>query len=65
MLWNNIKSQYILRQIVKDNLKLSRYLELAHYNKKLQEKLDINHENYIDYSEIRIELILNPNQLLP
>jgi surface protein len=55
----NIKSKYILKQIFS---LLNEYinLKLLNYNRKLQEKLEIDINDYISYNLIKIELIVNP-----
>ena len=43
---NNIKSKYILNNIIKDHIQKRIYYLLAQYNKILQEKLELNIEDY-------------------
>ena len=58
--FDNIKSKYILKQIF-DNLNKNRFLKIMNYNKKIQNRLDININNYKKFSEtyttIEIEII--------
>ena len=63
MFVKGVKSHYILAKIVKDCLNLKRYLKLARYNKKFQERLELSLENYKDYSQIKIEIILKKEEL--
>ena len=62
--FENIKSKYILK-IIFDYLGQNRLLEILRYNKKLQNKLNVNINNYIEYSKlfsaITIELNLIDN----
>ena len=51
----NIKSKYILKKIF-DNLKEKKFLIIIQHNKKLQEKLDMNINNFKNYSQIEIEI---------
>ena len=58
--FDNIKSKYILKQIF-DNLNKNRFLKIINYNEKIQNRLDININNYKKFSEtyttIEIEII--------
>ena len=55
---DKINSKYILKQIT-DNLTKKKKLEFFKYNKLLQEKLDININDYKLFSEqIEIEIIV-------
>ena len=58
-LLKNIKSKYILKQIL-NNLDMTRLLKLVKYNKKIQERLNIDINNYQEYGEIEIEMIPIP-----
>ena len=60
----NIKSKYIL-QIIFDNFKKKKFLELIKYNKNLQQKIDLNINKYKEYSEIysTIEIEIIPIKL--
>ena len=49
-MFNDIKSNYILKKIIRDNLDKKIYLSIAKYNKKLQNKIGLNLENYKEYS---------------
>ena len=61
----NIKSYYILKKIFL-NLKKNKFLEIIKYNKKLQKRLKVNINDYIEYSQlyspIEIELIIEDNE---
>ena len=50
----NIKSKYIMKQII-DNLQKIKILKLINYNKSLREKLEISTDDYKEYSLIKIE----------
>ena len=52
----NIKSQYIMKKIF-DNLSLKNILEFIKYNKSFQKKLNLNIDDYKNYSKIEIEII--------
>ena len=52
----NIKSKYIMKQIV-ENLHKIKILKLINYNKNIQEKLEISLNDYKDYSLIELELM--------
>ena len=58
--FETIKSKYIMNQIM-SKLQKKKLLEIIHYNKNIQEKIDININNYKNYSEtyskIEIEII--------
>ena len=51
-----VKNKYILRQIF-IYLQKKNVLELIKYNKKIQKRLDININDYKNYSKIEIEII--------
>ena len=51
----NIKSKNILKKIF-INLETKRRLNLIKHNKNIKQRLDININDYIEYSEIEIEL---------
>jgi len=53
---NNVKSGYILKQISK-NIARKKLIEIFRYNKKLQNKLNINIDEYKEFSNIEIEII--------
>ena len=55
--WRKINSKYILQQIF-EHLNQKIYLKIIKYNKNIQNKLDIEHNDYKKYSEIEIEIIL-------
>ena len=56
----NIKSKFILQKVLK-NISKKKYLEINKYNKKIQKQLDLNINDYIEFSElnssIEIEII--------
>ena len=52
----NIKSKYILSKIY-DNLGKKKKLNIVKYNKKLQNRLNLNIKDYEQYCEIEIEII--------
>ena len=58
---NNIKSDYFLQKIC-DYLNRKKSLEIFKYNKNIQKRLNININNYKEYSEIysSIEIELMP-----
>ena len=56
-LFKNLKSKYILIKIL-DNLSKSKSLNILKYNKKLQNRIDKSINDYKEYCEIEIELIL-------
>ena len=49
--FKNLKSDYILRNII-GLLKTKKSFEIVRYNKKLQKRLDININNYKEYSKL-------------
>ena len=64
--YGNIKSKYILKQIF-DNLHKKKCLEIIKYNKKIQQKISVNTNDYKEcsevYSSIEIEIIPIANKL--
>ena len=62
--FSNLKSDYILKKIF-IILKKTKSLDILKHNKKLQKRLNININNYKDYSQlyssIEIELTLSDN----
>ena len=48
--FTNIKSKYICQKIF-NNLKEKKSLEIIKYNKNIKKRLDINTNNYKEYSE--------------
>ena len=54
--FNNIKSNYILKKIF-DNLQAYRALRIIQFNKKTQNRLNININDYIKCCNIEIEII--------
>ena len=51
----NIKSNFILKKII-NNIQRNKILGFFKYNKKFQEKLNININDYKDYCQIEIEI---------
>ena len=56
-----LKSDFFLRKII-NNIKQNKSLEIMKYNKKLQKRLNININNYKEYSQLysSIEIELKP-----
>ena len=46
---SDLKSIYILKKVI-NIMKKNKLLEIIKYNKKLQKRLNININNYIEYS---------------
>ena len=65
--YGNIKSKYILQKIF-DNLEKKRTLEIAKYNKNMKKRINLNINDYKEYSEIyssiEIEIIPVCNKYL-
>ena len=60
--FNAIKSKLILKKIF-NNLKIIKLLQIIHYNKNLQNKLNIRKTNYKrEYWKIKIEIIPKENE---
>ena len=59
--FERIKSKYIMEKIM-NILQKKKLLEIIHYNKNIQEKINININNYKDYSELysKIEIEIIP-----
>ena len=59
--FKEIKNDYILKKIFL-NLKNKKFMEIIKYNKKLQKRLNININNYKEYSQLysSIEIELKP-----
>ena len=55
--FENIKSDFIFKKII-SFIKRNKSLNIMKYNKKLQKRLNININDYKEYSEIEIELKL-------
>ena len=55
--FDNLKSDYFLRKLF-DILKKDKSLNIIKYNKKLQKRLNININDYIECAKIEIELKL-------
>ena len=51
-----IKSKYVIKKLF-SNLQRNKFLEIIKYNKKLQDRLNINFNVYKEFSEIIIEII--------
>ena len=56
-LFRNIKNKYLLKQI-SNYLQKEKILNIIKYNKKIQNRLEININDYIKCSKIEIEIIL-------
>ena len=54
----NIKSKYILR-IIFNNLEKKKLLDISKYNKNIKEKINININDYKEYSDL-IEIEIKP-----
>ena len=52
----NIKSRYILSKIY-NNMNIKKKLEIVKYNKRIQNRLNLDVKDYKEYSEIEIEII--------
>ena len=52
----NIKSRYILSKIY-DNMIKKKKLQIVKYNKRIQNRLNLDVKEYKEYSEIKIEII--------
>ena len=52
----NIKSRYILSKIY-ENITKKKKLEIVKYNKKIQNRLNLDVKDYKEYREIEIEII--------
>ena len=60
---NNIKSKYIFRKIF-DIITIPKKFELIKYNKTLQKKLNLDINDYKEYSKIiEIEITTDPNEI--
>ena len=59
--FENLKSNFILKKII-DIIKKNKSLEIIKYNKKIQKRLNININNYKEYSQLysSIEIELKP-----
>ena len=53
---DNIKSKYILSKIY-DNMTMKKKLKIVKYNKRIQNRLNLDVKDYKEYSEIEIEII--------
>ena len=56
-LFRNIKNKYLLKQI-SNYLQKEKFLNIIKYNKEIQNRLEININDYINCSKIEIEIIL-------
>ena len=52
----NLKSDYFLEKIY-NNIQKKKSLEIVKYNKKVQNRLNLDVKDYKEYSEIEIEII--------
>ena len=57
----NIKNKYIIKKIF-GNLKKNKALFIINHNKEIQKRLDINIEDFKNYSNIELEIIPFKNQ---
>ena len=61
-----IKSNYFIAKIY-DNIQRKKYLEIIKYNKKIQNRLNLNIKDYKEFSEIytaiEIEIKSNKNKI--
>ena len=55
--FDNLKSDFIFKKII-SFMKRNKLLNIMKYNKKLQKRLNININDYKEYSEVEIELKL-------
>ena len=53
---DNIKSRYILSKIY-NNMTIKKKLEIVNYNKRIQNRLNLDVKDYKEYCEIEIEII--------
>ena len=53
---NGIKSKYVITYFIIPHLQRGKFLNLIKYSKKLKEIVNINIEDYKNYSKIIIEL---------
>ena len=64
-IFENLKSDYLLQKLF-ENLPKKKSLEILKYNKKIKNRLNINLNNYKEFSEIysliELELIPGENQ---
>ena len=54
---NKIKSKYIMKQIF-SFIKKYRLLKIIEYNKNIQNKLNIEYDDYKKFKDVEIEMIL-------
>ena len=52
----NINSKYILSKIY-DNMTIKKKLEIVKYNKRIQNRLNLDVKDYKEYFEIEVEII--------
>ena len=55
--FEKLRSDFIFKKII-SFIKINKSLVIMKYNKRLQKRLNININDYIEYSEIEIELNL-------
>ena len=60
--YKDINSKYILKHIIQ-NLTVRKYLDIIHYNKHIQNELDISIKDYISYGKIELNIKVDPNLL--
>ena len=61
-LFEKIRSKYILKKLF-ENLNEKKMLQIVKYNKIIQDKLNLDINNYMRYSQIEIELILSKKKI--
>ena len=59
--FDNLKSNLMLKKII-SLMKINKSLNIMRYNKKIQKRLNININDYIEYYKIEIELKLDDNE---
>ena len=61
MPFDNLKGNYFLQKMF-DNMTKNRYLDIIKYNKNLQKRLNLNINDYKDYSQLYSDIII---ELIP
>ena len=56
LILENIKSRYILSKIY-NNMTIKKKLEIVKYNKKIQNRLNLDFKDYKEYGEIEIDIM--------
>ena len=57
----NLKSDYFLQKLY-DNMTKKKKLEIVKYNKRIQNRLNLDVKDYKEYCEIEIEIIPTKNE---